>query len=436
MAPTNPALTAEMLLAHGEWLRRLAAHLLRDAPDAEDLVQDSWEAALRSPPDPARPVRPWLAQVLRNAVQSRRRGSVRRAARERAAVVDSDATSPEELLERARLHERIVHLLNTLEEPYRTTLLLRFHDGRGAADIARTTNVPAGTVRWRVSEGIRRLRERLEDQPGEGRRWRVILAPVTVTPRLAWRPWMVTTAGAVAVLLGAASMLGGSWRERRPSGGPVAAVRSAPATVNVPDEAGRTEVAAVNRGNIRRMTAFLTVVLPALMVAAAPPASPGRPVDLDFKNAEIKNILRLLSQVGEVNIWTADDVAGPVTVKVKRVPWDQVVAQICADRGLHWQRNDNVILISRAALPSPRPYFGRRLDPDFTGDGKGVDVRVAMAQLANAGKVKIEVADSVKATIRMKGRDMPWDQVLDVILWSKGLRGERQGDLIRIIPSR
>lgn len=192
----------------------------------------------------------------------------------------------------------------------------------------------------------------------------------------------------------------------------------------------------MNKGSIRTMSAFLTVALPALLVAAQVSAVTGKAVDLDFKNADIKNVLRLLSQVGDVNIWTADDVAGAVTVKVKGVPWNDVVAKICSEQGLHWQRNDNVILISRAALPPPRPYYGARLDPDFTGDGKGVDIRVAMGQLANAGKIKIEVADSVKATIRMKGQNLPWDQVLDVILWSKGLRGERHGDVVRIVPAR
>jgi RNA polymerase sigma factor (sigma-70 family) len=430
MAPTTPPLTAEMLLAHGEWLRRLAAHLLRNTRDADDLVQDSWEAVLRSPPDPDRPIRPWLAQVLRNAVRSRRRGSTRRAAREQASVSLSGAATPEELLEGVRLHERIAHLMSALEEPYRTALLLRFHDGRSAADIARTTNVPAGTVRWRISEGIRRLRERL-DQPAEGRPWRVVLAPMAASRRPAWpNGWVAPAAGAVAVALTCAALLVASQGERGQA-------RHGVLGNTISSQAkARTEVADVNKGSIRTVSAFLTVALPALLVAARAPAVTGKSVDLDFRNADIRNVLRLLSQVGEVNIWTADDVGGPVTVKVKGVPWNEVVAKLCSDQGLHWQRNDNVILISRAALPPPRPYYGARLDPDFTGDGKGVDIRVAMAQLAIAGKIKIEVADDVRTTIRLKGQNMPWDQVLDVILWSKGLRGERQGDVVRIVSAR
>jgi type IV pilus assembly protein PilQ len=73
-------------------------------------------------------------------------------------------------------------------------------------------------------------------------------------------------------------------------------------------------------------------------------------------------------------------------------------------------------------------------DIDFRHDGKSIDVREALAMLAAAGQVKIEVADDVRATVSMRGRDMPWDQVLDVILWSQGLHAERHGDVIRVLP--
>src|SRR6185369_12584292 len=44
----------------------------------------------------------------------------------------------------------------------------------------------------------------------------------------------------------------------------------------------------------------------------------GRRIDLDFKGADIHNILRLLSDVGQVNIVTSDDVKGEVTKDEER----------------------------------------------------------------------------------------------------------------------
>src|SRR5690606_23864875 len=47
-------------------LRRLARALTADDATADDLVQDTWVAALRNPPGEDRPVRPWLSTVMRN----------------------------------------------------------------------------------------------------------------------------------------------------------------------------------------------------------------------------------------------------------------------------------------------------------------------------------------------------------------------------------
>src|SRR5262245_58257829 len=52
-------LRPEDLLADAAWMRRLARALLGDPHDADDIVQDTWLAALRHPPEGGRAVRPW-----------------------------------------------------------------------------------------------------------------------------------------------------------------------------------------------------------------------------------------------------------------------------------------------------------------------------------------------------------------------------------------
>src|SRR5262245_6289974 len=55
-----------VLLGQAGWTRALARSLASDVHSAEDLVQDAWVAALERPPDLGRPVRGWLASVLRH----------------------------------------------------------------------------------------------------------------------------------------------------------------------------------------------------------------------------------------------------------------------------------------------------------------------------------------------------------------------------------
>ena len=65
------------LLAEGTALRRLARSLLGGHADAEDLVQDTLVASLRSPCADAGK-RPWLSGTLRNLALLWRRTSTRR----------------------------------------------------------------------------------------------------------------------------------------------------------------------------------------------------------------------------------------------------------------------------------------------------------------------------------------------------------------------
>ena len=92
---SSPSSNIEDLLAHAEWLRRLARHLVRGQGDGEDAVQDTWLAALRSPPRRPGPAQPWLAEVLRNFVRRAVRGQRARQARETLAEPPELAATPE-----------------------------------------------------------------------------------------------------------------------------------------------------------------------------------------------------------------------------------------------------------------------------------------------------------------------------------------------------
>jgi len=210
MPPMESHVELEALLGQAHWLRALAVSLLGSRPDAEDAVQEVWRAALRSPPDRERPARPWLAQVLRNVVRSHARHTGRRRAHEaEAAALGGPAEAPaaDGVLERMQLHRRVAELVMALEEPYRMTLLLRFYEGRAAVDIAREAGVPEGTARWRISEGVRRLRERLDQEPGGRQRWAGLLAPLAApsqTPSSG--PAAAAGVGRLSLWLGAAAV--------------------------------------------------------------------------------------------------------------------------------------------------------------------------------------------------------------------------------------
>ncbi len=72
----------------------------------------------------------------------------------------------------------------------------------------------------------------------------------------------------------------------------------------------------------------------------------GRKLSLDFKDADIKNILRLIAEVSNLNIIVADEVAGKITMRLVDVPWDQALDLILQSKRLDKRQAGNVVRIA------------------------------------------------------------------------------------------
>jgi type IV pilus assembly protein PilQ len=75
----------------------------------------------------------------------------------------------------------------------------------------------------------------------------------------------------------------------------------------------------------------------------------GHRINIDFKDASVHEILRLLADVGKVNIITADNVTGSVTVRMSNVPWDQALDVVLQAKGLGMVRQGNMIRVAPLA---------------------------------------------------------------------------------------
>lgn len=81
--------------------------------------------------------------------------------------------------------------------------------------------------------------------------------------------------------------------------------------------------------------------------AARPMIHRGRRVDLDFKEVELADVFRLLADAGGVNIVVADDVKGKLTLRLRRVPWDQALDTVVKVKKLKLERNGDIYLVTR-----------------------------------------------------------------------------------------
>lgn len=74
----------------------------------------------------------------------------------------------------------------------------------------------------------------------------------------------------------------------------------------------------------------------------------GTKISMDFYNADIHNVFRLIADVSGLNIVVGDDIKGKVTLRLIDVPWDQALDLILATQGLGMVRVGNVIRIAPA----------------------------------------------------------------------------------------
>lgn len=76
----------------------------------------------------------------------------------------------------------------------------------------------------------------------------------------------------------------------------------------------------------------------------------GRRISLDFKDVDIRDVLRLIADVSDLNIIAGDEVTGNVTIRLVDVPWDQALDVILLTKALGFVRVGNVLRIAPAEM--------------------------------------------------------------------------------------
>lgn len=72
----------------------------------------------------------------------------------------------------------------------------------------------------------------------------------------------------------------------------------------------------------------------------------GRPITLDFKDADIRTVMQVFADFTKMNLVLSDSIQGKVTVFLKDVPWDQALDIVMRSQGLVSSQSGNVLLVS------------------------------------------------------------------------------------------
>jgi RNA polymerase sigma-70 factor, ECF subfamily len=155
---------------HQETVTTFVRRATNDAPDAEDLVHATFMTAARAAVnfDGRQSCRPWLVGIAARLVYRRRRGLARwaRALRELTFREADRHTDPNSELTARDQVSRLSRALEQLSEPKRVVLLLAESEGLSSERIAKTLEIPIGTVWTRLHHARRDLRRLLEREDG------------------------------------------------------------------------------------------------------------------------------------------------------------------------------------------------------------------------------------------------------------------------------
>lgn len=110
------------------------------------------------------------------------------------------------------------------------------------------------------------------------------------------------------------------------------------------------------------MNVLLTTMLLGLLQepAAAPDPSDETLIDVDVREADVQDVLRLLAEVGGFNLAVDPGVSCKATLKLKQVPWPQVLDLVLRTCGLEQERLGRNLVRVASAEEIRKEYEGRR----------------------------------------------------------------------------
>jgi len=146
-----------------------------------------------------------------------------------------------------------------------------------------------------------------------------------------------------------------------------------------------------DRAPLMMRTLPVSTPAPLRVAQAAPPpsggASPGQPsgtgrlISLDFKDADIVNLLRILAAESGKNIVAGEDVKGKISISLKNVTWELALDTILEAKGLQKIEKDNVIrIVSSEQLAKEREAKAKVEEAKIKAEAE-IRAKIAEAEL-------------------------------------------------------
>lgn len=123
-----------------------------------------------------------------------------------------------------------------------------------------------------------------------------------------------------------------------------------------------------------------------------------RRITLDLDRADLHHVLRMLAEVGRLNLVVSDEVAGKVTLKLRNVTWRQALKVVLDARGLGHELQGNVLRVEPLSKLAEETALRARLKQ---GEEKVAPLRTFLIRVNYASAT--EMAAHVKPLLTERG---------------------------------
>ena len=123
-------------------------------------------------------------------------------------------------------------------------------------------------------------------------------------------------------------------------------------------------------------------------------------IDINFQNADIRNVLKFIGDIGNVNIVFGDDVSGVVSIHLKDVFWKDALEAILQIKGMNYYESANIVrVISAQVLKQDQEFLAA--ENMLKNDSQLLLTKILTIKYASAANImrELESVLSKKGTI-------------------------------------
>jgi len=153
-------------------------------------------------------------------------------------------------------------------------------------------------------------------------------------------------------------------------------------------------------------------------------------VTFDFKNTDIKDVLRAIATSKGINIVTEPDVKGKITIHLENVPLEVGLRTLLEANGFTYKKENNIYRVfkSKESKLYTITYSNGLLSLDI----RGADVRDVLIEIARQSGTNIVADNTVKGKVNIRLDKVPFETALQTFLNANGFSVTKAGGIYRV----